>query len=185
MQQPILNPNDMAFLDRFPAKERSTIANRFLDPIRDGLGVGYAKSAESVITAVVAECRKKAANAESWAQRAEASDTEWAEDSAARSWENAAKETRWVMTINAHRDEALRLAEYYLTYEQLPRDQRKQASAASRSRAVTAAVEQRPDEPATEAQLRYLHVLGHRGPAPVTKREASKLISDLKAESGR
>ena len=31
------------------------------------------------------------------------------------------------------------------------------------------------------AQLRYLHVLGHRGPAPATVGEAAKLIRQLKA----
>lgn len=40
----------------------------------------------------------------------------------------------------------------------------------------------RPDEPPTDAQKRMIRALGNTGPMPATKREASTLIEQLKAE---
>ena len=48
-----------ALLDLWPARERSTLANRFLDPIRAGVAV----TAEQVVAAVVTECGRQAGEA--------------------------------------------------------------------------------------------------------------------------
>lgn len=100
------NPDDRAFLDRFPQNARGTLANKFLAPIRDGV-----VNPQAVIVAVRAECVRTVQ--QTWRYR----DQSW-------SGEVAQRETRILDLITSYPDEASRLAQYYIAYESLPRGER-------------------------------------------------------------
>ena len=72
--------------------------------------------------------------------------------------------------------EALDFGKYVLEHEALPAGQKTH----ERARQKGDYTKEGMVGPPTEKQLSYLRVLGYKGPAPTTKREASELIEELK-----
>lgn len=145
-----------AFLQFFPQNKKGTIANLFLSPIRHRVIVP-----ELVVTAVVHELYARLENPAPWASEVYLDDAAHA-----------------AQVIHDHRPEALAFAQYYIEYEQLPYTERQalKAERGDEHRAAWMAA-----QPPTEKQLGYLRKLGHAGPAPASKAEASAQIDRLLA----
>ena len=77
---------------------------------------------------------------------------------------------------------ALAYARHVIEYERLPYEQRQRVKA---ERAVHFAKQAMVGKPATPAQLAYLAALGHPGPVPADRAEASQLIDALRQKGGR
>ena len=143
-----------AFLARFPERQRSIVANWLLGPIREL----HADSPALVLTLTIGRLNKMIA--ERWAT------------------EERRQELRHALTMIAqHRDEALACADYYLSYNALPEDERQKVKQRQRDT-------YRAESPPTDRQLDYLRILGYAGPQPTTLQEASATIGRLVARRG-
>jgi len=88
-------------------------------------------------------------------------------------------------TIKNHVGAALSFARYVIWREALPdADRRAEKARRRKPFAREAATLSMAGKPVTEAQLRYLHNLGHTGKPPADRAEASALIDQL-ANRGR
>lgn len=166
-----LNVEDKAFLDRFPRPERSTIANLFLGVIRSGTGM-----AEQVAADVAKELRQRIAR-QRGAVRSYAG-SEWA----FQAQERYEQYQRWVATVEGQSGEALRYAAYCIAYERLPRTERERIKSGRATEAIAAWQSQ---QPASDAQKRYLRDLGYTGDVDaLSKADASAEIGRRKRAGG-
>jgi hypothetical protein len=78
--------------------------------------------------------------------------------------------------LSTERQDARRYAQTVLAYEALPPEARARVKAARQAEHLDAWM---ATQPATEKQLGYLRMLGHRVSAPLSKRDASDLIDAL------
>jgi hypothetical protein len=147
-------PDRDAFLNHVPTDRRSHITNLVLHAVRRG-----AKTPSAVLAAVEAEIATCQERARYWNNT----------DSLARYDEVAA-------IFAAHRTEALAFCAWGLAWERLTPEQKARHRAAKGETYRRAYMEQ---QPATEAQLRYLAHLGHTGEV-TSMAQASALIEQLR-----
>jgi hypothetical protein len=139
-----------ALLDHFPERHRSWVQNTFLAIVRAG-----ASHPDDVLAGVGAKVEA---------------------DRRQRFGDPDRLERDNLLLARLRSDDAVALATYCIGYERLPRVER------DRLRAVAAEQGQRrwmKQLPPTERQLNYLEALGHSGPSPANRLEASRLIDSL------
>lgn len=147
-----MNDDDRAFLDLFPANQRSTVANLFLRPVREGT-----TDAILVFAAVYAELRERIERPRSYAY----------DDS----------RDRFILdTLRANYDAATAYARWCVAYEQLSPEDKQRRKQASTAEGIGLWQEQQPP---TDKQVAYLHTLGYTGPVE-SRRHASSLIEIYK-----
>lgn len=144
------------FLDHFEQRDRSLIANLFLEGIRAGR-----KSAPVVVAYVFARAGERMRG-----QYADAHEVE--------------RMTLLQQMLSAPTSGATDYAQYCIDWEALPRSEREKIKQ-GRSQQYAAAAMQ--DKPATEKQLGYLSALGYTGPPPGNRLEASRLIDAWQAKT--
>ncbi|PZA06098.1 MULTISPECIES: hypothetical protein [unclassified Meiothermus] len=91
-----------------------------------------------------------------------------------RHWSEAAHTLRLLAELDP--EALLAGARWALWWEALPWAERQRLKA---ERATEALERHMQELPPTEKQLAYLHRLGHRGPVPISRLEASRLIDAL------
>lgn len=96
------------------------------------------------------------------------------EQAAHRTWNEAAHTLLLLADLDF--EALLAGARWALWWESLPFLERQRIKA---ERSETAVERWMAEQPPTEKQLRYLHNLGHRGPLPANRLEASQLIDAL------
>lgn len=149
------------FLAHFPTSRRSTVANWFLDPVRRL----HTNDPKCIVESVLDMLYRRLENDAPWA-----TETYLADASAA------------IEIIQAHRDQALAFARYYIAYEAIPRAEREQRKAQRQQEYQAAWMDAQPP---TAKQLSYLRNLGHVGSPPTSKLEASQAINQLLAARGK
>lgn len=146
------------FLEAFPRERRGPIGQFFHSAVRHG-----ATDPESVIRAVARTARDRVISVLQWGDaRQERDDCE-----------------ELLLSLVTHREAALAYAEEVITRQQLPSEEQARLKA---EREEIYRREAMARKPATESQLAYLKQLGHDGPAPANREEASRWIDALLAE---
>jgi hypothetical protein len=147
------------FLAHFPQNKRGTLANWFLEPIRER----RATTPRAVLMSVLDMLRRRLSK--DWVSEQSSSDA-----------------THTIAVCSAHEAEALAFAAYYLSYAQLPDDERNAIKQSQREeyKAVWMA-----EHPPTEKQLDYLRGLGYTGDTPTSRQAASEAIDRLVSARGK
>lgn len=140
-----------AWLEQWAPERRSTVANYFHYAVRSG-----DTSPTAVVQAVAAEVQKR---------------FQWTVDQPRRQWLHEV-----LHAIRSDPDAAHAYAETVLAWEQLPYAARQQQKVA---RAVPFLAEAMRGKPTTSKQAALLKSLGHSGPPPTDRAEASALIDRL------
>lgn len=161
MQQTEPQIDPRALMDLLPQKERGTLAQRFYDAVRRGIG-----EPEAVVTDVHAQLRERLAAAVRWRHQ-------YPHES---SFAAVRQCDTWITLLREHPAETRAFAEYVLAREQLPRAERE---AEKRGRAVVYQQQAMAAQPPTVKQLAYLRALGWQDGA-ASKAEASALIDRLR-----
>ena len=143
-----------SFLEQFPPARRSTIANWFHYAYRSG-----AQTPEAVLQAVGLTIQRN---------------LQWTRDPGRQAVDTAVRER-----LTTDRDAALAYAADVITYERMPIEQRRQVKL---ERSYAFLKEGMRGKPITAAQASYLKALGHQGPVPADRAEASALIDHLMQE---
>jgi hypothetical protein len=150
------NPVPVSWLAQWPAPRRSTLANLFYAAVRCGL-----TAPSDIVEQVTREMHQR---------------LQWATDFKKRQW--------WSQVLNTISDD-LRGAQTYaaevLATEQLPRAERARQK---QERAKTFIQQAMQGKPATKKQLSLLRCLGHLGPLPSDRADASMLIDTLVRTKG-
>lgn len=146
-----------AFLDLFPERERSLVANLFLAEVRAGI-----RNAEDIVHNVRVETSRRIIGAQRWEQPTE-------------------KYHRIQSALLDQSELAQHYAAYCIAYEALPGDEREKVRASHRAEGMQAV---RNAMPASDAQKKYLlEGFGYRGDVEaLSRQQASELISGFKAK---
>lgn len=149
------------FLDRFPQRNRSWVANLFLGAVRDGITDPY-----DVLAVVADRVQEDMRRSARWP-------SEW-------STERIARGRRLLDALRTA--DARPYAVWCVEYDRLPRAARDALRAAEGHLHRTAWM---AEQPPTERQMAYLRRLGYGGPDPASKLDASDLIDRLLRQAAR
>ena len=150
------DPASVSWLAQWPTKRRSTLANLFYGAVRGGL-----TEPPAIIEQVTAEIHRR---------------LQWATNFETRQW--------WSQVLNTLSDDprgARAYAAEVLATEQLPRAERERQKQQRARQFIEQAMQ---GKPATDKQRWVLRNLGHRGPLPSDRAEASALIDTLLRKKG-
>jgi hypothetical protein len=150
------DPTSDSWLAQWPSNRRSTLANLFYSAVRRGL-----TEPPAIVEQVTAEIHRR---------------LQWATAFETRQW--------WCQVLNTLSDDprgAQTYAAEVLATEHLPRAERERQK---QERAKTYIQQAMQGKPVTDKQLWLLRSLGHRGPLPSDRADASMLIDTLLRKKG-
>jgi hypothetical protein len=150
------DPATVSWLAQWPPHRRSALANFFFAAVRRGL-----TEPPAIVEQVTAEIHRR---------------LQWATASETRQW--------WFQVLNTLSDDprgAQTYAAEVLATEQLPRAERERQKQERAKQFIQQAMQ---GKPATDKQLWLLRTLGHRGPLPSDRAEASVWIDALLRKKG-